>query len=84
MCVFHCEFIAFTNLYSVELDFELTGRWEAPHERQRPLIKLWIHLMDLTSEDRHNMQLEPKHIPTPTINDRLSSSFCFPPEAELA
>lgn len=80
----HCELIAFTNLYSVELDFEVTGRWEAPHERQMPQIRLWVHLMELTSDDRHNMQLDPSHIPSPTINDRLSSSFFFPPKAGLA
>jgi len=29
------------------------------------------------------MQLDPKHIPTPAINDRLSSSFHVSPWAEL-
>ncbi|KAI9453856.1 hypothetical protein BJY52DRAFT_1189313 [Lactarius psammicola] len=62
-------------------DYKVTGRWEAP---QLPQIKLWVHLMDLTSDDRQNMQLNTKHIPTPTINDRFSSSFHLPPWAELA
>ncbi|KAN0136110.1 hypothetical protein V8E53_005970 [Lactarius tabidus] len=31
--------------------------------------------MDLTRDDRHNMQLDPNHIPTPSINGRFSPSF---------
>ncbi len=34
--------------------------------------------MDLTSDDKNNMQLDPKYIPRPITNDRLSSSFCIP------
>ena len=63
------------------LDYKVTGRWEAP---QRPQIKLWVHLMDLTSDDRHNMQLNSGHIPIPSINDRFSSSFRLPTWAEIA
>ena len=75
--------MTFTKLCSVKLDFQLTGRWMAPQERQKPQIMLWIHLMNLTSDDKHNMQLDSKHVPTPTIVDRLSSSFSFPLEDEL-
>ena len=42
---------------------------------QVPQIECRVHLIDLTSDDRHNMQLNSKYVPTPTINDRLSSSF---------
>ncbi|KAH9005432.1 hypothetical protein EDB86DRAFT_2825090 [Lactarius hatsudake] len=63
--------------------FKLTGRREEPEMHQMPEIKLWVHLMELTSEDRNNMQMDPKHIPTLTINDRLSSSFQVLPWAEL-
>ncbi|KAI9443933.1 hypothetical protein H4582DRAFT_2125919, partial [Lactarius indigo] len=63
--------------------FKLTGRREEPEEHRMPEIKLWVHLMELTSDDRHNMQMDPKHIPTLTINDRLSSSFHVPHWAEL-
>ena len=62
------------------LGFKITGRWEA---HQHPQIKLCVHLMDLTREDRLSMQLDTKYIPTPTINDRLSSTFNLPPWAEL-
>ncbi|KAH9054525.1 hypothetical protein EDB87DRAFT_1580466 [Lactarius vividus] len=63
--------------------FKLTGRREEPEVHQMPEIKLWTHLMELTIDDRHNMQMDPKHVPTLTINDRLSSSFHIPPWAEL-
>ncbi|KAH9027352.1 hypothetical protein EDB84DRAFT_1500330 [Lactarius hengduanensis] len=57
------------------LDYRVTGRWEMPKMHQVPQIELRVHPMDLTSDDRHNMQLDPKHVPIPNINDRLSSSF---------
>ncbi|KAH9030797.1 hypothetical protein EDB85DRAFT_1403662 [Lactarius pseudohatsudake] len=62
-------------------NYKLTGRRE---ELQLPKIRLWVHLMDLTNVDRHNLQLDAKYIPTPTINDRLSSSFYLPLWAEPA
>jgi hypothetical protein len=40
--------------------------------------------MDLTSDDKLNMELDPRYIPTPTINDRLSSSFLLSTSEELA
>ncbi|KAI9443965.1 hypothetical protein H4582DRAFT_1049491 [Lactarius indigo] len=57
------------------LDYRVTGRWEMPKTHQVPQIELLVYPMDLTSDDRHNMQLDSKHVPTLTINDRLSSSF---------
>ncbi|KAI9443796.1 hypothetical protein H4582DRAFT_2125845, partial [Lactarius indigo] len=51
---------------------------------QLPQIRLLAHPMELTSDDRHNMQLDPTYIPTPKIDDRFSSSFHLPPWAELA
>ena len=67
-----------------ELDYQLTGRLVAPQEHQMPQITLWIHLMDLTSDDKQDMQLDSKHVPTPTVIDRRSSSFSFPLGTELA
>src|SRR5258708_31277645 len=46
-----------------------------PKMREVPQIKYWVHLMDLTSDDRHNTQLDQKYVPTPIINNRQSSSF---------
>ena len=31
--------------------------------------------MDLTSDDKHNMQLNHKHIPNPVVGDRRSGVF---------
>ena len=31
--------------------------------------------MDLTSDDREGMNLNPKHIPTPIVSDRRSGEF---------
>ena len=52
--------------------------------REVPQIERWVHLVDLTSDDRHNMQLDSKYVPTPTINDRFSSSFRLSTSEELA
>ncbi|KAH9166548.1 hypothetical protein EDB89DRAFT_2232826 [Lactarius sanguifluus] len=62
-------------------NYKLTGRLE---EHQLPKIRFCVHPMDLTNDDRHNMQLVAKYIPTPTIVDRFSSSFYLPLWAELA
>lgn len=40
--------------------------------------------MDLTSDDKHNMQLDPTYIPRPITNDRLSSTFYFPVGMDIA
>src|SRR6266849_1774071 len=40
--------------------------------------------MDLTSDDRHNMQLDPEYIPRPITNDRVSPSFCIPIDMDIA
>ncbi|KAI9437151.1 hypothetical protein H4582DRAFT_2058133 [Lactarius indigo] len=63
-------------------DYSVTGRSEMPP--QVPRTELCVHPMDLTSEDKHSMQLDPKYVPTPTINDRLSSSFCLSTSARIA
>ncbi|KAI9452888.1 hypothetical protein BJY52DRAFT_1124024 [Lactarius psammicola] len=65
-------------------DYRVTGRCEMPKMHQVPQIELWVHPMDLTSDDRHNMQLDPKYVPTPTINDRLSTSFRLSTSVEPA
>lgn len=40
--------------------------------------------MDLTSDDRHNMQLDSKHVPQPAVNTRLSSAFHLPIGMDIA
>ena len=34
--------------------------------------------MDLTSDDQHGVQLNPKHIPNPVVSDRCSGVFHLP------
>jgi hypothetical protein len=34
--------------------------------------------MDLKSDDKHNMQLDPKHVPVPIVNGRRHSMFRLP------
>ena len=67
----------------LDLKIKITGRLEVLETNQESELKLWIHPMDLTSDDKHNMQLDPKHIPAPTISDRLSSSLLLPTSLEL-
>lgn len=40
--------------------------------------------MDFTSDDKHNMQLNPDHIPSPAVNERLSSKFHLPIFMDIA
>ena len=81
-----CEYIAITKLHSVGLDLKIkiTGRLEVLQMHQESQLRLSIHPIDLTSDDRHSMQMDPNHIPTPTINDRLSSSFRLSASVEPA
>ncbi len=59
----------------------VTGRQEA---LQEPRLEYWVHPMDLTSDDKNNMQLDPKYIPQPTVNNRLSSAFHLPIGVNIA
>ena len=53
----------------------VTGRQET---LQGPRLEYWVYPMDLTSDDKQNMQLDPRHIPLPAVNNRLSSVFHLP------
>jgi len=53
----------------------MTSRFE---ELEEPNLEFRVHLIDLTSDDRHNMQLNPKHIPNPVVSDRRSGVFHLP------
>lgn len=78
------QFVIIASQLSFGLEYRLTGRSEMPKMRQVPQIELRVLPMHLTSDDRHNMQLDPNHIPAPTINDRFSSSFCLSTSMEPA
>ncbi|KAF8267054.1 hypothetical protein EI94DRAFT_1830340 [Lactarius quietus] len=62
----------------------VNGRLEMLQMHQTSRLKLLIHPMELTSDDKRNMQLDANHIPTPIINDRLSTSFLLSTSVELA
>ena len=72
-----CEFMTTLSLRAFELVFTVTGRLEVLQMLQTSKMKLCIHAMDFTRDDWHKMQLDPNHIPSPTINDKSSSSFCL-------
>jgi hypothetical protein len=51
---------------------------------QRPELVFMIHPIVLTTDDQHSMQLDVKHVPNPTLNDRLSSNFQLPVGVDIA
>ncbi|KAI9434837.1 hypothetical protein H4582DRAFT_1855657 [Lactarius indigo] len=67
--------------WSSSSDYKVSGRREAPEE---PKLEFWVHHMDLSSEDKHNMQSNRKHIPHPTVNTKLSSRFYIPIGLDIA
>ncbi|KAI0250892.1 hypothetical protein BJV78DRAFT_1361975 [Lactifluus subvellereus] len=56
-------------------EYAITGRREA---YSPPELAFQVHAIELTRDDMHNMQLDPKYIPNPAVNDRLSSTFHLP------
>ncbi|KAI0253465.1 hypothetical protein BJV78DRAFT_1153081 [Lactifluus subvellereus] len=62
-------------------EYVITGRRESPQE---PKLEFWVHLMDLASDDRHNMQLDPQYTPNPAVNERLSCAFRLPLDMDIA
>ena len=62
-------------------EYKVSGSKETPED---PKLEFWIHLMDLSSEDKHNIQSNPKHIPCPTVNSKLSSRFYLPIGLDIA
>jgi hypothetical protein len=40
--------------------------------------------MDLSSDDKQNMQLDFNYIPSPIVNDRLSARFHLPTAMDIA
>ncbi|KAI0297433.1 hypothetical protein BC826DRAFT_1096771, partial [Russula brevipes] len=69
----------FSSRYGQE--YVITGRRQVVQESK---LEICVHLMDLTSDDKHNMQLDPNYIPSPAVNDRLSSHFFIPVTTNIA
>ena len=55
--------------------YNVTGRIDVLEE---PHLEFRVHLIDLKTDDSHNMQLDPKHIPVPIVNDRRHGTFRLP------
>lgn len=62
-------------------EYIITGRREAPQESK---LELRVHPMELTSDDKHDMQLDSNYVPKPVVNDRLSSAFSFTIHRDIA
>ena len=45
---------------------------------EEPKLEFRVHLMDLTSDDKHSMQLDYKHVPGPVVSDRRSGLLNLP------
>jgi hypothetical protein len=71
----------FTAYRAARSEYIVTGRQET---LQRPQLQFWIHPMGLTADDKHSMQLNTKHIPSPTVNDRHSSTFILQVGVDIA
>ncbi|KAF8967726.1 hypothetical protein BDZ97DRAFT_507114 [Flammula alnicola] len=61
-------------------NFSVTAKEKS---RTQPLLEYTIHTLELTSDHRHNVQLDPKFVPTPQINERFSCSFRLPPDHHI-
>ena len=59
----------------------VTGRLEA---FQGSRVAYSVFPTDLPSDDKHNMQLNPKYIPRPTVNNRLGFAFHLPIGVNIA
>ncbi|KAH9047539.1 hypothetical protein EDB83DRAFT_2267127 [Lactarius deliciosus] len=71
----------FRSHYGDGASYMVTGRQEV---LQEPRLEYWVYPVDLTSDDKHNIQLDPKYIPQPTVNSRLSSAFHLPIGVNIA
>jgi hypothetical protein len=59
-------------LISWIVSYSIRGRQESQQNQE---IEYHIHTLRLRAEQKHNLQLDPSFVPTPTVNDRLSQSF---------
>jgi hypothetical protein len=65
---------AFTNGSNYK-EYEVTGRRT---ELEEPKLRFRVHHMDLTSDDKERMKLNPKDLPNPSVSDRRSDEFHLP------
>jgi hypothetical protein len=59
-------------------EYKVTGR-RTERRPEEPKLKFKVHLMDLTSDDKQDMQFDPKHMPNPiVVSDRRLYEFHLP------
>ncbi|KAI0290685.1 hypothetical protein BC826DRAFT_1176746, partial [Russula brevipes] len=56
-------------------EYGVTGYKKALEE---PKLAFRLHLMDITRDDRHNMKLNPRHLPNPVVSNPRSGLFHLP------
>ena len=56
-------------------EYKVTGRRT---ELEEPKLRFRVHHMDLSSDDKERMKLNPKHLPNPSVSDRRSDEFHLP------
>jgi hypothetical protein len=56
-------------------EYKVTGRRT---ELEEPKLRFRVHHVDLTSDDKERMKLNPKHLPNPSVSDRRSDEFHLP------
>jgi hypothetical protein len=56
-------------------EYKVTGRRT---ELQEPKLRFRVHHVDLTSDDKERMKLNPKHLPNPFVSDQRSVDFHLP------
>ena len=55
--------------------YKVTGRRTEPQE---PKLRFRVHHVDLTSDDKEGIKLNPKHLPNPIVSDQRSDEFHLP------
>jgi hypothetical protein len=56
-------------------EYEVTGHRT---ELEEPKLRFQVHHMDLMSDDKERMKLNPKDLPNPSVSNRRSDKFHLP------
>jgi hypothetical protein len=69
------ETTVFIMVWACYKEYKVTGRRTEPQE---PKLRFRVHHVDLTSDDKERMKLNPKHLPNPIVSDQRSDEFHLP------
>ncbi|KAL6309202.1 hypothetical protein BKA93DRAFT_724346 [Sparassis latifolia] len=61
-------------------DYRVSGRCDWLEE---PSLEYVVHILSLTAEHKHNLQLDPSFVPQPGVHERLSHKFHLPIDHEI-